>query len=81
MINTTDAFKPQPMSSYDTISQPKTYMNNIQGVSLQSIQERVIPRQVSTGNNRGEMTIKGLIRVVDTNTKPLIIFGYKPGAF
>jgi hypothetical protein len=80
-MNTTDVFKSQPMSSYDTISQPKTNMNNIQGVSLQSIQERVIPRQVSTGNNRGEMTVKGLIRVVDTNSKPMIAMGYKPGAF
>jgi hypothetical protein len=80
-MNTTDVFKPQPMSSYDSISQPKPNMNNIQGVSLQSIQERVIPRQVSTGSNRGEMTVKGLIRIVDTDSSVKMIMGFKPGAF
>jgi len=76
-MNTTDVFKPQPMSSYDSISQPKPSMNNIQGVTLQSIQERVIPRQVSTGNNRGETTVKGSYRVVDANGIPRVMIGYK----
>lgn len=80
-MDTTDVFKAQPMSSYDSISQPKAYMNNIEGTSLQSIQERVIPRQVSTGNNRGEMTVKGLIRVVDTDGSVRLIMGYKKSAF
>lgn len=80
-MNTTDIFKQQPMSSYDSVSQPKTNMNNIQDVSLESIQERIAPRQISTGNNRGEMTIKGLIRVVDTQTNVRLILGYKKGAF
>ena len=80
-METTDVFKSKPMSAYDTTSQPKADMNNISGVSLTSIQDRVIPRQVSTGSNRGEMTVKGIIRVIDTNQVTRIMMGYKKGAF
>lgn len=80
-MDTTKIFNPRPMSAYDSSSQPKGEMNNISGVSLASIQDRIIPRQVSTGNNRGELTIKGLIRVVDTNQTIRMIMGYKKDAF
>lgn len=81
MDNTQDVFKPLPMSAYSSSSQPKPSLNNIRDVSLESIQERVAPRQVGTGNNRGEMTVRGLIRVVNTGTKPIIILGYKESQF
>ena len=80
MSNTQDVFKPLPMSAY-TVSQPKSSYNNIRDVSLESLQERVAPRQVGTGNNRGEMTVKGLIRVVDTDTTVRLILGYKKDTF
>lgn len=80
-MNTLDAFKSQPMSAYGSASQPKPDMNNIGYTSLESIQERVAPRQVSTGNNRGEMTVKGLIRVVDTDTTVRLVLGYKKDTF
>lgn len=80
-MNTTEVFTPKPMSAYDNMVQPKPQMNNIADVSLESIQQRVLPRQVSTGNNRGEMTVKGLIRVVDTDGSIRLILGYKKNAF
>lgn len=80
-MNTQDVFKPLPMSAYSVSSQPKASLNTIRDVSLESIQERVAPRQVGTGNNRGEMTIKGLIRVVDTDTTVRLILGYRKETF
>lgn len=80
-MNTQDIFKSQPMSNYDENSKPTGSMNNIQGVSLASLQERIAPRQIATGNNRGEMTIKGLIRVVDTDSSIKIAMGYKKNTF
>lgn len=80
-MNTQDVFKPLPMSAYSVSSQPKASLNTIRDVSLESIQERVAPRQVGTGNNRGEMTIKGLIRVVDTDTTVKLIMGYRKETF
>jgi hypothetical protein len=80
-MNTEDSFKPQPMSAYDASSQPKTSYNNIKDVSLESLQERIAPRQVGTGNNRGEMTVKGLIRVVDTDSTIRLIMGFKKASF
>lgn len=81
MNNTQDVFKPLPMSAYSSSSQPRASLYNIRDVSLESIQERVAPRQVGTGNNRGEMTVKGLIRVVDTDTTVRLILGYRKETF
>lgn len=81
MDNTQDVFKPLPMSAYSSSSQPKPLLNTIRDVTLESLQERVAPRQIGTGNNRGEMTIKGLIRVVDTNTTIKIVMGYRKETF
>lgn len=80
MTNTTQLFQPLPMSGYDEVSQPKIQMNNIQGVSLESLQQRIIPRQVTTGSNRGETTVRGSYRVVDTLGVPRVIIGYKKNA-
>lgn len=81
MDNTLDIFKPLPMSAYNSSSQPKTGMYNIRDVSLESLQDRIAPRQVGTGNNRGEMTVKGLIRVVDTDTTVRLVLGYRKTSF
>lgn len=81
MESTQDIFKPVPMSAYSSSSQPKATLTNIQDVTLESMQERIAPRQLGTGNNRGEMTVRGLVRVVNTGTKPIIILGYKEGQF
>lgn len=37
--------------------------------------------KVQTGDSRGELTVKGLIRVVDSNGTVRLILGYKPEAF
>lgn len=81
MDNTREIFKPLPMSSYSSSSQPKSSLNNIRDVSLESMQERLAPRQIATGNNRGEMTVKGLIRVVDTDTTVRLVMGYRKETF
>lgn len=80
MNNTQDAFKPLPMSAYVS-SKPSVSYNDISDVTLESLQDRIAPRQVGTGNNRGEMTVKGLIRVVDTDTTVRLILGYKKNSF
>lgn len=79
--NTSPLTQALPMSSYSAMSQPTSTYNNIRGISLEAPQERIIPRQVTTGNNRGEMTIKGLIRVVDTDNTVRLILGYRKDAF
>lgn len=37
--------------------------------------------KVQTGDSRGELSIKGLIRVVDTDGTVRLVLGFKPGAF
>lgn len=80
-MDTSNVFSSKSTSNYSTDSQPTTKMNNISSVSLYDLQERIAPRQIATGNNRGEMTIKGLIRVVDTDGSIRLILGYKKGEF
>ena len=57
MANTQDAFRAVPMSSYDPLSQPVGRYNNIPGVTLESIQDRMIPRQMATGTTRGQQSV------------------------
>ncbi len=56
-MNTQDAFKATPMSAYDPLSRPKGSYNNVRDVSLESLQDRIQPRQVGTGLMRGTQTI------------------------
>lgn len=81
MDNTRDIYRPLPMSSYSKASKPKSGHYSIADVPLESMQERLAPRQIATGNNRGEMTIKGLIRVVDTDTTVRLVLGYRRESF
>ncbi len=69
------------MSTYSSDSQPQSSYNNVTSTTLESIQERVAPRRLSTGDNRGEMTIKGIIRIVDSSTVVRMIMGYKKEEF
>lgn len=39
------------------------------------------PYKIQTGDSRGELTIKGLIRVVDTAGTVRLIMGFKPASF
>lgn len=54
---------------------------NIPDQAVDAQSDRVIPRQVQTGDTRGELTIKGLIRIVDDNGDPRLILGYKKDGF
>ena len=78
-MNTSDIFNAKPTSNYSSDSQPTTKMNNISSVSLYDLQERIAPRQIATGNNRGETTIRGSYRVVDSQGVPRVRIGYKKG--
>lgn len=53
--------------------------------SIPSLQKsnlsRVLPRQLSTGSNRGELTVNGLIRITDNTGTTRLIMGYKKDAF
>jgi hypothetical protein len=80
-MNTQDLFKALPMAAYSSVSKPSTGYNNIQNVSLESMQQRVIPRQVTTGLTRGEQQIRGTIAVVDSTGTKRLLMGYKRGAF
>lgn len=42
---------------------------------------RVLPRQVSTGNSRGDMIVKGRILVVDDGGTTRMVLGYQKDAF
>ena len=55
----------------------------VSDVSIQDIamQNQIAPRQVRTGNTRGDQQIKGVTTVVDTNNTVRIIMGYKKGGF
>lgn len=44
-------------------------------------QQRVLPRQVSTGNNRGEMTVRGSMRIVDNTNNTRLVLGYRKAGF
>lgn len=80
-MNTSEQYNALPMTYYSNSSQPSTKFNDIKDVSLDSIQSRVIPRQVSTGLTRGEQQIRGTIAIVDgTGTKRLLM-GYKKSFF
>lgn len=56
-MNTEDMFKSIPMANYSDSSKPTTNYNNIRDVSLESIQQRMIPRQMVTGSTRGTQTV------------------------
>lgn len=55
----------------------------VQDYSIEAVaqQNRVIPRQVSTGQTRGEQQVKGNWTVTDQNGVVRIVMGFSPGAF
>lgn len=63
-------FKSLPMSSYSGSSKPTTKFNNVGDVSLESIQSRMIPRQMVTGSTRGTQTVGyGGTKIDGTNNR------------
>lgn len=46
---------------------------------MDAVQDRVLPRQLSSGTTRGEMQIKGKFTVVDDYGTPKIVLGYDEG--
>ena len=58
-------------------------LHNVDAVDVyrQAEQMRVMPRQLSTGSSRGEMTVKGRIAVTDDNGDVRVSIGYNDGNF
>lgn len=54
---------------------PDTNINNI------AEQMQMAPRQVRTGEFRGDQQLRGLIKVEDRSGRIVMMMGYSPGAF
>lgn len=63
------------------MSKPEVKLSNVTPSVVDPIQTRIAPRTVGTGANRGELIVKGLIKVVDTNNNTMIMLGYKKDSF
>jgi len=44
-------------------------------------QAQIAPRQIRTGETRGDMQIRGLIKAQDASGRIVVMMGYSPGAF
>lgn len=44
-------------------------------------QNQIAPRQVRTGELRGDQQVRGLIKVEDRSGRVVMMLGYSPGAF
>lgn len=44
-------------------------------------QTQLAPRQVRTGELRGDQQIRGLIKVEDRSGRTVVMMGYSPGSF
>lgn len=51
---------------------------NIENVAEQN---QVAPRQVRTGEFRGDQQIRGLIKAEDRSGRVVVMMGYSPGSF
>ena len=64
------------------ISSEVQHYDSVQDVPLvPSTTDRVLPRQVSTGNSRGDMIVKGRILIVDDSGTVRVDFGYDKDQF
>lgn len=52
--------------------------NNIENMAEQN---QMAPRQVRTGEFRGDQQIRGLLKVVDRSGRLVVMTGYSPGSF
>ena len=61
----------------------KQGFNEIDYTDVNSIaqQNQIAPRQVRTGELRGDQQVRGLIKVEDRSGRVVMMLGYKQGAF
>lgn len=50
-------------------------------ISHSALQNRVLTRDIASGNFVGNQQVRGQIQVVDSSGNTVMIMGYKPGAF
>lgn len=50
-------------------------------VNAMAQQQQIAPRQVRTGELRGDQQVRGLIKVEDRSGRIVMMLGYSPGAF
>lgn len=54
---------------------------NYTDINAMAEQQQIAPRQVRTGELRGDQQVRGLIKVEDRSGRVVMMFGYSPGAF
>jgi hypothetical protein len=74
-------YSQRPAREFSWASKPEAKLTNVIPSVVDPVQTRIAPRTVGTGSNRGELIIKGLIKVVDTNNNTMIMLGYKKESF
>lgn len=50
-------------------------------INAMAQQQQIAPRQVRTGELRGDQQVRGLIKVEDRSGRIVMMLGYSPGAF
>lgn len=50
-------------------------------INAMAQQQQIAPRQVRTGELRGDQQVRGLIKVEDRSGRVVMMLGYSPGAF
>lgn len=50
-------------------------------INAMAEQQQIAPRQVRTGELRGDQQVRGLIKVEDRSGRVVMMLGYSPGAF
>lgn len=50
-------------------------------INAMAQQQQIAPRQVRTGELRGDQQVRGLIKVEDRSGRLVMMLGYSPGAF
>lgn len=54
---------------------------NYTDINAMAEQQQIAPRQVRTGELRGDQQVRGLIKVEDRSGRVVMMLGYSPGAF
>ena len=73
------------VTQYDQLGKTKMKQgfNEIPDMNIENIAEQtqLAPRQVRSGESRGDQIIRGLTKVEDRSGRTVIMMGYSPGSF
>lgn len=72
-------------TSYEQLGKTKMKQGfaEIDDMNMEDIaqQNQIAPRQVRTGEMRGDQQIRGLIKAEDRSGRVVVMLGYSPGSF